>query len=54
MDPTRYYTGVTSDIAARLDAHNAGRAPNGQPQAWVIDVGVEFSDERRALEFESI
>jgi predicted GIY-YIG superfamily endonuclease len=51
--PTRYYTGLTSDIAARLEAHNAGRVPhtaNGRP--WIIDVIVEFSDQRRAVAFE--
>jgi len=51
--PTRYYTGLTSDMAARLDAHNAGRVPHtvsGKP--WIIDVIVEFSDERRAVAFE--
>ena len=51
--PTRYYTGLTSDIAARLDAHNAGRVPHtasGKP--WIIDLIVEFSDQRRAVAFE--
>jgi putative endonuclease len=52
-DPDRYYTGVTSDWRARLEAHNAGRCPhtaNGRP--WQIDVVVEFADERRAVAFE--
>lgn len=52
-DPGRYYTGLTSDLAGRLDAHNAGRVPhtaNGKP--WIIDVIIEFSDERRAVAFE--
>ena len=52
-EPKRYYTGLTSDIVARLDAHNAGRCPHtasGKP--WIIDVIVEFSDERRAVAFE--
>jgi putative endonuclease len=51
--PTRYYTGLTSDIAARLDAHNAGRVPHtadGKP--WIIDLVVEFCDQRRAVAFE--
>ena len=49
----RYYTGLTSELAARLDAHNTGRVPhtaNGKP--WIIDVVVEFADERRAVAFE--
>jgi putative endonuclease len=52
-DPTRYYTGLRSNLAARLSAHNGGRVPHtadGKP--WVIDVIVEFSDERRAIAFE--
>ena len=54
LNPTRYYTGLTSNLAGRLDAHNAGRVPhtaNGKP--WIIDVVVEFADERRAVAFEN-
>ncbi|HXK39803.1 MAG TPA: GIY-YIG nuclease family protein [Candidatus Paceibacterota bacterium] len=50
---TRYYTGVTSDWRARLDAHNSGKCPHtvdGRP--WEVDVLIEFADERRALLFE--
>ncbi|MEO8255862.1 MAG: GIY-YIG nuclease family protein [Acidobacteriota bacterium] len=52
-DPSRYYTGLTSHLARRVAAHNAGRVPhtaNGQP--WIVDVVVEFADERRAVAFE--
>ena len=51
--PPSYYTGVTSNLAARLEAHNSGRVPHtakGRP--WGIDVVVEFSDEQRAVAFE--
>jgi predicted GIY-YIG superfamily endonuclease len=53
LDPNRYYTGLTSDVCARLEAHNAGRCPHttgGRP--WRIDVVVEFADEGRAVTFE--
>ena len=53
VDPARYYTGLTSNLAERVEAHNAGRVPhtpNGRP--WDIDVVVEFSDQRRAVAFE--
>lgn len=53
LDTGRYYTGRTSHLAGRLEAHNAGRVPhtvNGKP--WIIDVVVEFRDERRAIAFE--
>ena len=52
-DPTRYYTGLTSCLPLRLDAHNSGQCPHtasGKP--WIIDVIIEFSDERRAVAFE--
>jgi predicted GIY-YIG superfamily endonuclease len=51
--PTRYYTGVTSDVAARLEAHNAGRCSHtaaGRP--WQLDMTIQFADESRALKFE--
>jgi predicted GIY-YIG superfamily endonuclease len=50
---TRYYTGVTSDWRARLNAHNSGKCPHtasGRP--WIVDVVVKFRDERRAETFE--
>jgi predicted GIY-YIG superfamily endonuclease len=51
--PPRYYTGLTSNITARVDAHNAGRVPHttkGKP--WQIDVVIECADEHRAIAFE--
>jgi putative endonuclease len=52
-DPTRYYTGVTADLRARLDDHNAGRCPHtAKARPWAVDVVVKFADERRALAFE--
>ena len=51
--PRRYYTGRTSNMAGRLEAHNAGRVTHtasGRP--WTIDVKIEFSDESRAVAFE--
>jgi len=53
VTPDRFYTGVTSDLTARLAAHNSGRSPHtasGRP--WTIDVSVQFADEARALRFE--
>lgn len=49
----RYYTGVTSDLKARLTNHNAGRVPhtaNGRP--WTLDIAIQFADEVRAIKFE--
>jgi predicted GIY-YIG superfamily endonuclease len=51
--PPRYYTGVTSDVAARLAVHNAGDCIHtAKYRPWLIDLVVEFSDERRAVAFE--
>ena len=51
--PPKYYTGLTSDLAARLSAHNQD---NGQWSArhrpWRFDVIIEFDDEERAVKFE--
>ena len=52
-DPPRYYTGLTSHLPTRLDAHNGGRVPHtatGKP--WHIDVTIQFADESRAIAFE--
>jgi putative endonuclease len=49
----RYYTGVTSQVASRLRAHNAGLcAATAGARPWHVDVVVAFPDERRALAFE--
>jgi len=48
--PARY---LTSDLVARLEAHKLGRVSHtakGKP--WIVDVAVQFRDERRALAFE--
>ena len=54
IHPGRYYTGLTSDVSARLAAHNAGlskHTANGRP--WKIVTAIEFSDAERAKVFES-
>jgi putative endonuclease len=51
--PMRYYTGLTSDMDARLDKHNAGGCPStasGRP--WEVVVVIEFRTEQRAAQFE--
>ena len=51
--PCRYYTGVTSDVSARLAQHNEGSTfATAKYRPWAIDVVIEFADERRALVFE--
>jgi predicted GIY-YIG superfamily endonuclease len=51
--PARYYTGLASDVARRLSAHNAGWcAYTAKYRLWSIDMIVEFADERRAVALE--
>jgi predicted GIY-YIG superfamily endonuclease len=51
--PTQYYTGSTSNMSARLAAHNSGQSRHTSTRApWELDVLIEFADERRALVFE--
>jgi predicted GIY-YIG superfamily endonuclease len=52
-NPPRYYTGLTSNLRDRLDAHNDGHCrhtASGRP--WHVDVIVKFADEARAVAFE--
>ena len=54
VQPNRYYTGLTSNVPARLAAHNAGlskHTANGSP--WKLVTTIEFSDPERAQIFES-
>ena len=52
-DPSRYYTGLTSDVPERLGAHNAGRCQHtSRFTPWQLLVSIEFTEERRAIAFE--
>lgn len=52
-DPLRHYTGITSDVAARLEWHNHG--PCGcttHNRPWSLLVSIEFQHEAAARRFE--
>ena len=52
-NPPRYYTGVTSNLGARIEAHNSGRCVHtAKHRPWVVDVIVKFAEARRAMKFE--
>jgi putative endonuclease len=52
-DGTRYYVGCTSDVAARVAAHNAGACAHTRKYLpWQLHVRIEFSDEEHATAFE--
>jgi predicted GIY-YIG superfamily endonuclease len=51
--PQRRYIGVTSDVAARVSAHDAGQnRSTARWKPWSVDVTIEFCTERMALRFE--
>jgi predicted GIY-YIG superfamily endonuclease len=51
--PGRRYVGLSADVAARLDAHNAGQnRSTSRWRPWVLDVCIEFRTERLAMRFE--
>lgn len=52
-NPPRYYTGHTSDVVRRLAEHNAGSCIHtAKHRPWIIDLVIEFPEERRAVAFE--
>ena len=49
----RYYVGLTSDVTARLAAHNEGHSQHTAPlRPWRMVAPVEFADENSASAFE--
>ena len=52
-DPSRHYIGLASDVAARLDEHNAGKARHTwKHRPWRLRAAVEFADPDLAARFE--
>lgn len=51
--PQKRYIGVTSDVAARVSAHNAGQnRSTASWKPWETDVTLGFRTERMAQRFE--
>jgi predicted GIY-YIG superfamily endonuclease len=53
VDPSRFYTGITSDVTERLQWHNHGPCGvtcNNRP--WSLVVALHFGTERAARRFE--
>ena len=48
-----FYTGITDDLRARLQKHNAGEVPHTSKHVpWAIKIYVGFTDEMWAFSFE--
>ena len=53
IDGEHFYVGVTSDVSARLTAHNAGDSPHTSKfRPWYLVVSLEFPSVEKALRFE--
>jgi predicted GIY-YIG superfamily endonuclease len=52
-NPAAYYVGVTSNMSARLTAHNDGLSPHTAAQRpWRTLIVIEFDEEEPAMKFE--
>ena len=52
-NPDRHYTGLTSDLAMRLQWHNAGQNRHTvADRPWSVIVSIEFTAEAAARDFE--
>jgi putative endonuclease len=53
VDPTRYYVGLTSDLARRLATHNSGGSIHTVAnRPWQLVAAIEFSNVDSAVKFE--
>ena len=52
--PERRYTGITTDLRARLAAHNQGKSKHtAKYRPWKLITVVSFTDNQKARAFES-
>ena len=53
-DPTAHYTGLTTDLHARLKKHNEGGVPHTSKfRPWHIETAIAFQDREKAAAFET-
>lgn len=51
--PSRYYTGVTSELARRIESHNAGQnVSTAADRPWRLHVSFHFDSDDVATRFE--
>ncbi len=52
-DPDQRYTGLTSDLKARLAKHNRGEVPHtSKYRPWSLRTYISFSSREQAAQFE--
>jgi putative endonuclease len=53
-DSRQRYVGLTSDVDARVAAHNAGRSPHtSKYRPWMLCAAIRFEDDDKARAFEA-
>jgi predicted GIY-YIG superfamily endonuclease len=53
-DPSRHYTGCTTDLGCRLAKHNEGGVPHtAKYRPWRIETVIRFASKEKARAFES-
>lgn len=53
LDSEHYYTGITQDVDARLQKHNAGDVSHTRKyRPWRIKTYIAFTDDSQAINFE--
>jgi predicted GIY-YIG superfamily endonuclease len=52
-NPEKRYTGIASDLGARLTAHNEGRSKyTSKYRPWRLITAISFTDAKKAQAFE--
>jgi len=52
--PTRHYTGITRNLASRLQSHNSGQVPHTSKfRPWKVETAVAFRSKEKAYAFEA-
>ena len=53
-DPTRHYTGCTTDLNRRLQKHNQGGVPHTAKYCpWAVETVIRFCSRQKARAFEA-
>jgi predicted GIY-YIG superfamily endonuclease len=53
LDGRHFYVGMTDDVPARLNKHNAGQVPHtSKYRPWRVRTYTAFTDEKLAVDFE--
>jgi predicted GIY-YIG superfamily endonuclease len=53
VDPAKFYVGMSSDPARRLEEHNAGKSIHtNKYRPWRLTVTIAFADAAKAITFE--